>query len=120
VYDIVRVKTSPRQGILCELGRPDRITGIREGEFDRPCGVAVTADSTHVVVCDFNNQRLQLLRLRVVTGSSAASGVRADLEFERAVEAAPCAAKGGLGLVSAQAQHQCGTSTTSKRKNRRG
>jgi DNA-binding beta-propeller fold protein YncE len=54
--------------------------GIGEGKFSFPMGVAVTSDSSFVIVSDYYNNRVQVLRLVV-----GADGISAHLEFVRSL-----------------------------------
>jgi DNA-binding beta-propeller fold protein YncE len=83
-----RIKISNiRTGVLvCKFGEQ----GIGEGKFFFPYGVAVTSDSSFVIVADYLNNRVQVLRLVV-----GADGVSAHLEFVRTL---------GSGIGSAEGQ----------------
>jgi DNA-binding beta-propeller fold protein YncE len=59
---------------VCKFGEK----GGGEGQFCFPTGVAVTSDSSFVIVADFSNYRVQILRLVV-----GADGISAHLEFVR-------------------------------------
>jgi sugar lactone lactonase YvrE len=59
---------------VCKFGE----YGKGEGEISFPTGVAVTSDSSFVLVTDFGNHRVQVLRLVV-----GADGISAHLEFVR-------------------------------------
>jgi DNA-binding beta-propeller fold protein YncE len=61
-----------------ERGEDDRYRGDGEGEFSSPWGVAVTSDSSFVLVADYSNQRVQVLRLVV-----SADEETVDLQFVR-------------------------------------
>ena len=67
--------TNVRTGeAVCKFGQ----YGQGPGEFDGLWGVAVSADSSLVIVADRNNHRLQALRLKVAADSKSA-----ELEFDR-------------------------------------
>jgi DNA-binding beta-propeller fold protein YncE len=72
------IKTSNiRTGALvCKFGK----YGSGEGQFNNPIGVAVTSDSSFVVVADYGNCRVQVLRLVV-----GADDISAHLEFVRSL-----------------------------------
>jgi DNA-binding beta-propeller fold protein YncE len=63
--------------LVCHFGE-DTQDDDQPGQFDLPLGVAVTSDSSHVIVADHMNHRLQVLRLVV-----GADGSSAHLEFVR-------------------------------------
>jgi DNA-binding beta-propeller fold protein YncE len=71
-----RVKISNiRTGtVICKFGE----RGSEEGQFYNPWGVAVTSDSSFIIVVDKNNHSLQVLRLLM-----AADSRNAHLEFVR-------------------------------------
>jgi hypothetical protein len=68
--------------LLCKVGKEDGTQGGEEGEFNGPWGLAVTADSSLVVVSDHYNHRLQVFTLAV-----AADGSTAHLNFVRTIGA---------------------------------
>ena len=78
VYDIGQSSDTKESAesaypMLCKLGRNELgATGQGLGEFSCPWGVAVTADSSHVVVTDKDNQRAQLLTLTCTADSRSA------------------------------------------------
>jgi hypothetical protein len=90
-----QVRVYHRSGtLLCYIGRgleKEGAEGTEKGEFSGPWGVAVTADSTHVVVSENYNHRLQLLKLEVTAGDGYIAG-SARLEFVRFI-----GGKGGRG-----------------------
>jgi DNA-binding beta-propeller fold protein YncE len=83
-YNGGRIKISNIRtcALICKLGevRTDGLAelGSGEGQFDGPWGVAVTSDSSFVIIADYNNHRMKVLRLVV-----AADGSSAHLEFVR-------------------------------------
>jgi DNA-binding beta-propeller fold protein YncE len=62
--------------LVCKFGG----RGTGEEHFAFPTGVAVTSDSSFVIVADFVNHRVQVLRLVV-----GADGISAHLEFVRSL-----------------------------------
>jgi DNA-binding beta-propeller fold protein YncE len=66
--------------------------GKGEGQFKQPTGVAVTSESSFVIVADCLNNCVQVLRLVV-----GADGISAHLEFVRLLGSAVGSAKGQLG-----------------------
>jgi DNA-binding beta-propeller fold protein YncE len=60
--------------LICKFGQ----RGSGEGQFINPYGVAVTSDSSFVIVADYSNHRMKVLRLAVT-----ADGGSAHLEFVR-------------------------------------
>jgi hypothetical protein len=60
--------------LVCKFGEE----GGGEGQFFCPSGVAVTSDSSFVIVTDYYNHRVQVLRLVV-----GADGISVHLEFVR-------------------------------------
>jgi DNA-binding beta-propeller fold protein YncE len=83
--------------------------GSGEGQFEGPSGVAVTSDSSFVIVADFSNQSVQVLRLVVGT-----DGVSAHLEFVRFLGSGRGYAEGKLNRPSGVAllQSNCGQQET--------
>lgn len=90
-----RVKVSDvRTGaMICKFGEQGR----GEGRFSFPWGVAITSDSSLVLVADFINHRVQVLRLVV-----AADGQSARLEFVRSITG------NGYGKAEGQLDGPCG------------
>jgi DNA-binding beta-propeller fold protein YncE len=84
-----RIKISNiRTGALaCKLGEQ----GTGRGQFRFPTGVAVTSDSSFVIVADSHNHRVQVLRLVV-----GADGIIAHLEFVRSLGSGKGSAEGQL------------------------
>jgi hypothetical protein len=56
-----------------EDGYEDRHAGSGMGEFNSPWGVAVTSDSSFVIVADYVNHRVQVLQLVVGAGGDSAT-----------------------------------------------
>jgi DNA-binding beta-propeller fold protein YncE len=73
--------------LVCKFGG----IGSGEGQLCYPSGVAVTSDSSFVIVADFMNHRVQVLRL--VVGSD---GISAHLEFVRSLGSGQGSAEGQL------------------------
>jgi DNA-binding beta-propeller fold protein YncE len=71
---------------VCKFGE----YGKGEGHLSHPTGVAVTSDSSFVIVADYVNNRVQVLRLVV-----GADSISAHLEFVRSLGS-------GLGSVESQ------------------
>ena len=69
----VKISNILTGALVCKLGE----LGNGEGQFKHPWGVAVTADSSFVLVVDSDNHRVQVLRLVV-----NADGSSAELEFD--------------------------------------
>lgn len=90
-----RVKvTNVRTGqMICKFGSQ---VGGGEGQFYTPRGVAITPDSSFVIVADYGNHRVQVLRLVV-----AADGQSGHLEFVRSIG-------NGLGRAEGQLFHPVG------------
>jgi DNA-binding beta-propeller fold protein YncE len=72
--------------LVCKLGEQ----GDGEGQFAGPSGIAVTADSSLILVAEYDNHRVQVLRLLVF-----ADGSKTQLEFVRFI---------GVGQGSEQGQ----------------
>jgi DNA-binding beta-propeller fold protein YncE len=72
--------------LVCKFGEE----GDGEGQFNGPEGVAVTSDSSFVLIADYSNNRIQVLKL-VVDGSSA------HLEFVRFLGSGEGGGEGNLG-----------------------
>jgi hypothetical protein len=70
----IKISNIRTGALVCKFGGRGRI----EGQFDCPGGVAVTSESSFVIVADFLNHRVQVLRL--VVGADRNS---AHLEFVR-------------------------------------
>jgi sugar lactone lactonase YvrE len=72
----IKISNIRTGALVCKFGK----YGPHEGQFCFPAGVAVTSDSSFVIVADFLNNRVQVLRLVV-----GADGNSADLEFVRSL-----------------------------------
>jgi hypothetical protein len=72
---------------VCKFGE----RGNGEGQLEHPIGVAVTSDSSFVVVADCKNHRVQVLRLVV-----GADGISAHMEFVRSLGSGQGSAEGKL------------------------
>jgi DNA-binding beta-propeller fold protein YncE len=71
----VKISKIHTGALICKFGGEE---GSSEGQFRHPWGVAVTSDSSFVVIVEFMNARLKVLRL--VVGADRSS---ARLEFVR-------------------------------------
>jgi DNA-binding beta-propeller fold protein YncE len=72
----IKISNIRTGALVCKFGK----NGIGEEQFKFPTGVAVTSDSSLVVVADCINHRVQVLRLVV-----GADGTSAHLEFVRSL-----------------------------------
>eukprot|EP00935_MAST-01C_sp_MAST-1C-sp1_P001288 g1288.t1 len=72
----VKVINARTGAMICKFGNG----GNGEGQFSGPWGVAITSDSSLVMVADQDNNRVQVLRLVV-----GADGQSARLEFVRSI-----------------------------------
>jgi sugar lactone lactonase YvrE len=70
----IKISNIRTGALVCKFGKND----IGEEQFNYPTGVAVTSDSSFVIVADCLNNRVQVLRLVV-----GADGTSAHLEFVR-------------------------------------
>jgi hypothetical protein len=70
----IKISNIRTGALVCKFGEH----GDGEGQFCIPTGVAVTSDSSFVIVADQVNNRVQVLRLVV-----GADGISAHLEFAR-------------------------------------
>jgi DNA-binding beta-propeller fold protein YncE len=70
----IKISNIRTGALVCKFGEG----GSGEGQFKSPTSVAVTSDSSFVIVADFFNHRVQVLRLVV-----GADGISAHLEFVR-------------------------------------
>jgi hypothetical protein len=70
----IKISNIRTGALVCKFGE----YGSREEQFFCPSGVAVTSDSSFVIVAEFFNNRVQVLRLVV-----DADGISAHLEFVR-------------------------------------
>ena len=78
-FDSVVKVTNVRTGaMICKVGGK---SGGGDCQFWVPMGVAITADSAYVIVADYGNDRLQVLRLMIDS-----DGKGARLEFVRPIE----------------------------------
>jgi tripartite motif-containing protein 2/3 len=71
----VKISNIRTGALICKFGSK---CGSGEGQFYQPWGVTVTSDSSFVVIADYDNHRIKVLRLVV-----AADGSSAHLEFIR-------------------------------------
>jgi DNA-binding beta-propeller fold protein YncE len=83
----IKISNIRTGALVCKFGKQ----GIGEGQFKYPTGVAVTSDSSFVVVTDLTNHRVQVLRLVV-----GADGTSAHLEFVRFLGSGSGRAEGQL------------------------
>jgi tripartite motif-containing protein 2/3 len=72
----IKISNIRTGALVCKFGE----LGQGEGQFDCPTGVAVTSNSAFVIVADYSNNRVQVLRLVV-----GADGISAHLEFVRSL-----------------------------------
>jgi hypothetical protein len=72
----VNVSNIRTGALICKFGEK----GCGEGQFDNPYGIAVTADSSYVLVADASNDRVQVLKLVVSVDDSSV-----HLEFSRII-----------------------------------
>jgi hypothetical protein len=85
----IKISNIRTGALVCKFGG----RGSGEEHFAYPCGVAVTSDSSFVIVADCLNRRVQVLQLVV-----GADGISAHLEFVRSL---------GSGVGSAEDQLNC-------------
>jgi DNA-binding beta-propeller fold protein YncE len=83
----IKISNIRTGALVCKFGE----FGSGEGQFFCPTGVAVTSDSSFVIVPDYANNRVQVLRL--VVGSD---GISAHLEFVRLLRSGKGSAEGKL------------------------
>jgi DNA-binding beta-propeller fold protein YncE len=83
----IKISNIRTGALVCKFGE----YGNDEGQFLCPIGVAVTSDSSFVIVADNNNHRVQVLRLVV-----GADGISAHLEFVRSLGSGEGSAEGQL------------------------
>jgi DNA-binding beta-propeller fold protein YncE len=97
----IKISNIRTGALVCKFGAH----GNGEGQFHFPVGVAVTSDSSFVVVADFNNYRVQVLRLVV-----GADGISAHLEFVRSLGSGMGSAEGynpfGVALLQSNGGQQ--------------
>jgi hypothetical protein len=74
--DRIKISKIRNGALVCKFGE----YGSGEGQLCYPSGVAVTSDSSFVIVADYGNHRVQVLRLVV-----GADGISAHLEFVRSL-----------------------------------
>jgi DNA-binding beta-propeller fold protein YncE len=85
--DRIKISNIRTGALVCKFGKQ----GNGEGQFTYPTGVAVTSDSSFVVVVDCLNCRVQVLRLVV-----GADSISAHLEFVRSLGNGQGSAEGQL------------------------
>jgi DNA-binding beta-propeller fold protein YncE len=83
----IKISNIRTGALVCKFGE----YGKGEGQFYYPVGVAVTSDSSFVIVADRYNNRVQVLRLVV-----GADGISAHLEFFRSLGNGEGSAEGQL------------------------
>jgi DNA-binding beta-propeller fold protein YncE len=83
----IKISNIRTGALVCKFGG----RGSGKEEFALPSGVAVTSDSSFVIVADYSNHRVQVLRLVV-----GADGISAHLEFVRSLENGRGRAEGQL------------------------
>jgi DNA-binding beta-propeller fold protein YncE len=86
----IKISNIRTGALVCKFGEQ----GTGEGQFKHPFGVAVTSDSSFVIVADFFNNRVQVLRLVV-----GVDGISAHLEFVRFLGSGVGIAEGQLHLI---------------------
>jgi hypothetical protein len=74
--DRIKISNIRTGALVCKFGE----SGGGEGQFNAPIKVAVTSESSFVIVADYSNHRVQVLRLVV-----GADGISAHLEFVRSL-----------------------------------
>jgi DNA-binding beta-propeller fold protein YncE len=84
----IKISNIRTGALVCKFGE----RGKDEGQFSYPMGVAATSDSSFVIVADYLNNRVQVLRLVV-----GADGISAHLEFVRSLGSGQEIAEGQLG-----------------------
>jgi DNA-binding beta-propeller fold protein YncE len=83
----IKISNIRTGALVCKFGEK----GYGEGKFSYPIGVAVTSDSSFVIVADYFNNRVQVLRLVV-----GADGNSAHLEFVRSLGSGQGSVEGNL------------------------
>jgi DNA-binding beta-propeller fold protein YncE len=83
----IKISNFRTGALVCKFGEQ----GNGEGQLKYPTGVAVTSDSSVVIVADYINHRVQVLRLVV-----GADGISAHLEFVRSLGGGQGSAEGQL------------------------
>jgi DNA-binding beta-propeller fold protein YncE len=81
----IKISNIRTGALVCKFGEQ----GQGEGKFEYPIGVAVTSDSSFVIVADYMNHRVQVLGLVV-----GADGISAHLEFFRSLGSGEGSAEG--------------------------
>jgi DNA-binding beta-propeller fold protein YncE len=89
---LIKISNIRTGALVCKFGKQ----GSDEEQLRCPMGVAVTSDSSFVIVADFLNHRVQVLRLVV-----GADGISAHLEFVRSLG-------NGRGSTEGQLSSPCG------------
>jgi DNA-binding beta-propeller fold protein YncE len=87
--DRIKISNIRTGALVCKFGEHGN---NGERQFECPSGVAVTSDSSFVIVADYLNNRVQVLRLVV-----GADGISAHLEFVRCLGNGRGSAEGQLG-----------------------
>jgi DNA-binding beta-propeller fold protein YncE len=85
--DRIKISNIRTGALVCKFGK----YGNGEGQFKYPSGVAVTSDSSFVIVADLMNHCVQVLRLVV-----GADSISAHLEFVRSLGGGVGSAEGHL------------------------
>jgi DNA-binding beta-propeller fold protein YncE len=93
----IKISNIRTGALVCKFGEYDTATY----SFYCPSGVAVTSDSSFVIVADYLNHRVQVLRLVV-----GADGISAHLEFVRFLGSGEGKAEGQLEYPTAVALFQ--------------
>jgi tripartite motif-containing protein 2/3 len=75
--DRIKISNIHTRALICKFGQGGE-RGSGKGQFYQPWGVTVTSDSSFVIVAEFGNHRVKVLRL-----VTAADGGSAHLEFVR-------------------------------------
>jgi DNA-binding beta-propeller fold protein YncE len=83
----IKISNIRTGALVCKFGK----RGNGEGQFNYPMGVAVTSDSSFLIVADYMNHRVQVLRLVV-----DADGISAHLAFVRSLGSGRGGAEGQL------------------------
>jgi hypothetical protein len=84
----IKISNIRTGALVCKFGK----CGTSEEQLFGPSGVAVTSESSFVVVADLMNHRVQVLQLVV-----GADGISAHLEFVRSLGSGQGSAEGQLG-----------------------
>jgi DNA-binding beta-propeller fold protein YncE len=90
----IKISNIRTGALVCKFGE----CGKDEGRFGYPTGAAVTSDSSFVIVADYFNKRVQVLRLVV-----GADGISAHLEFVRSLGSGEGSTEGHLNYPTAVA-----------------